>query len=282
MKLSPFALAGALLLAQLPQAFAQSGQCAADAPMQLLLVDQSDVFDDVDRVRIADGVSKMISGLPGGVRLDVFAITNRPGSLTPALQACAPACGGAGQIECGDALYLRHRQSFNGQVQRTISAFIQNAQPLDESEILRSLYWLSREYEGRNVSVVTMFSDLIEYSSLNRTVTNFNIGTADNLLATVRKKLPPGKAFAKAQIKIFGYGKRLGSRLKEAEQAALREQISAIEATTSRKPGDKKLEKPKPETFELNDGNTRAFDYFWRRYFLDLAAAPQIDIRLSY
>lgn len=283
MKIMPLALAAAVsLAATTTTARAQSWQCAADAPLQLLLVDQTDVFDNTDRMRIADGVSKMITALPGGTRLDVHALTNRPGNLTPALQVCAPACGGGGQPTCDDALYLRHRQAFNGQVQRVVSGFIQNAKPLDESELVQSFYWLSREYEARNVVAVTVFSDLIEYSSLNKTVSNFSTTAADKLLAHVRKALPPGKAFAKAPIRVFGFGKRLGSELKEAEITAERDKIAAIEATTSAKPGDRKRIKPKPETFELNVASTQAFDYFWRSYFLKLTGAPQVDIRLSY
>lgn len=281
-KITILAVAACAALATAAGAQTLASHCSKSPQVSLLLVDQTDVFDAVDKARIADGISKLVGELQGGSRLDVYAITNRPGNLTPGLQICVPQCGIAGQPACDDALYLRHRQAFNGQIQQVVGGYIQNARPLDESEILRSLYWLSREYEGRNARNVYMFSDLIEFSDLNQTVSTYSRATADSLMRKVKTKLSPGRGFTQAKILVFGFGKRLGSQAKELSIQSAIERAEEMKQTTSPKPGGKSPPVPKVESFELSTESLKHIDYFWQRYFSELAGAPKTDIRQNY
>lgn len=264
------------------QAQALASHCTKTPQVSLLLVDQTDVFDMVDKARVADGISKMIGEVPGGSRLDIFAITNRPGNLTPGLQICVPQCDVVGQPDCDDALYLRHRQAFNSQIQQVVGSYIQNAVALDKSEILRSLFWLSREYEGRNVKNLYMFSDLIEYSDLNTTVSNYSRGTANQVLDLATKKVSPGRGFTQANVLVFGFGKRLGSQGKEQTIQAEIEKDIEEKKTKSAKPGDTKKRQPKPESFVLDTEALKNIDYFWQNYFIKLVGVKKVDIRLNY
>jgi hypothetical protein len=278
-------LAGLLLALAAPATRAQSlpQHCDAKPKVHLLLVDQTEAYDETDKTRLADGISKMLAELPGRGRLDIYTVADRPGALTPEIQICVPGCGVGDGPACDDPLYRRHRQAFNGEIQRVMTRHVENAQARGKSELLRSLYFLSLEYEGRNVAGLTLFSDMIEYSDLNSTVSNFTPVTADQLIRKVKAKVAPGRAFGQAGVRVFGFGKRLGSI---AREEAIRQAQAEAEQTSreySRTLKGKTVAGPaQSRDTEMSTDSLKALSEFWYRYFNEPAKVQKTEIRLNY
>jgi hypothetical protein len=238
--------------------------CSSDSPRWLFLIDRTDNYDEIDKSRLAHGAAQLFEVLtrraeasPKGVMFEVFGISDKPGNLQAEWRSCVPGCRlSDGTRDCGDVLMLRDRKQFHGAFIKILAPYIRETNATGASEILRSLYTLSNEYEGRKVERLIIFSDMIEYSDINEKVSRFSQSEARAAFNQIRNKgLAPLPTFKGTEVQVFGPGKRLGQDLKEQQYG---------------------------KSMILDTSADKAFQSFWKEYFTRLAQAGSVTIKHEF
>lgn len=230
----------------------------------IFLVDQTEVYDRVDRNRLAEGAIKMLNSLRYGQRLVIYRIDDTPGDLTPSLDLCVPGCPEEFEPDGGETIWehacdritiQREKQQFLQIFRSRAGALLDTSADTGGTELLRTLSTLSYEYQGKSPERLVIFSDMIEYSDLSRKVNAFDEETAEQLLRKATSRAPLAGAFEGRPVQVFGFGKRLG-------------QLRLIEE--------------RGEYAELPFDATQAFRGFWDAYFSTQMKADPIEIFLNY
>ena len=239
--------------------------CSSSSERWLLLIDRTDTYDSLDQKRLAEGAAAILNeikqaasaSLSRGLLFEVYSITDRPGNLSAEWSTCVPACPIIDDKEdCSDVLLQRDRRVFDASFKQRFTPFVSDPAVTPASEILRTLFLLSTELEGKRVSRMIVFSDLIEYSNLNKRVSEFSKVDAKELRATVTKRqLVALPTFKTTKITVFGAGKRLGQNNTE--------------------------ESAKPQLV-LSTSAAVAFREFWLGYLGDIAPKGSVSIRQNY
>lgn len=232
--------------------------CPANAPTTIFLIDQTEVFDDVDKTRFAEGAIAVMNGLWAGERLDIFTVDNQPGNMTPRLSLCIPGCPDEydrttpiWQQTCDRVVIERDKRGFQAIYKKIAQDYLFSGKTAPGTELLRTMSQLSSEFQGRPLRKLVIFSDMLEYSSLNKSISFFQEKDIAPLLKAAEKQAPLTDAFKGVPVEAFGLGKWLGQEDKE-----------------------KKLDLP--------FGASQAIRQFWEVYFRDFAGASSVRITLNY
>lgn len=239
--------------------------CTTDPRVvDVLLVDVSEVYDNTDRQRFAQGMDRYFSKLVAGGVLDIYTIDGDASSFGTVFSSCVPGC--AEELDAGESNWTkvcftvrtqRDKQIFRNEFVRVMRALVANSASAEGSETLATLEQLNRQYgQGQaRVRSVTIFSDMIEYSRYNRAVNYFDPEKAQALLRKAQAELGDIRILQQAEVFVFGMGKRLGQQHLIATKGA----------------GEAKL----PDVAD------RAFEAFWRDFFTGVLGVPNDKLTLT-
>jgi hypothetical protein len=242
-----------------------SKHCDTRQPtVDILLVDHTEKYDDVDQQRFAGGMNRVFADLRPGRRFEVYLIKENANALAPVFSACVPGC--IEDIEAGESNWsttcssLRTQQdkrSFQGAFVQIMRNLVGSSTTAEGTAILETLGQLGVQYRDARESIarITIFSDMLEFSSQNKAINGFDEEKADRLLHRSKAIVSERSPFEATSIVVFGIGKRLG-------QAELLKEKSKAEA-------------------ELPLGAANAFRNFWRKFFTEVLEVPENKVVLT-
>ena len=196
------------------QAQAYSNYCGPTSPPPhtLMLIDRTENFDTIDMTRFAEGFNRIFQELIPGNQLDVYLIAGQPGALTRAFSSCIPGC--PDEIEsgnsnwqhiCSNVLIQRDKRLF-------VAAFTKFMNDLNTTHLVNTLENLTYQYADSSISKFYIFSDMLEYSPLNKKINGFDLKARQELERKARGVIPENHFLANATVSAFGFGKRLGQQ----------------------------------------------------------------------
>lgn len=185
----------------------------------LMLIDRTETFDTIDMTRFAEGFNRIFQDLIPGNQLDVYLIAGQPGALTRAFSSCIPGC--PGEIEsgnsnwqhiCSNVLIQRDKRLFVAAFTKFMNDL--NAVPAvsDTTHLINTLENLTYQYADSSISNFYIFSDMLEYSPLNKKINGFDLRARQALERKAREAIPENQFLANATVTAFGFGKRLGQQ----------------------------------------------------------------------
>jgi hypothetical protein len=255
--------------------------CAdGSVPVHVFMVDQTEVFDSVDRRRLENGINALFDTLEPGERLDIYPLTDRPGSLNPLVQMCVPGCPEEMDDEatnwsfvCDRISVQRAKRSFRNRFLEAVVLLAGNRSGADGTEIVRSLQQLAYEYDEGEVARLSIFSDMLEFSDLNRRINGFGEEESRRLLARSIELFENARGLAGADVVAFGFGKRLG------QQALIDEKTLEYQQEGRSESDARQLAEA---ATVLPNAPRNAIREFWRRFFEEAVGAESQRLTQNY
>lgn len=248
--------------------------------VHVFLVDQTELFDRVDRRRFEEGINRIFQGLRPGQRLDIYPMRDQPGALTPLVQMCVPGCPEELEDDesnweqvCDRIGIQRAKRAFRSRFLQAAILLSNNNLPADGTELIRTIQQLGYEYRRGVVSRLTVFSDMLEYSDLNRRINSFDDSDAERLLRRARDMIDAESGLGGATVMAFGFGKRLGQ-----QELLDQKREEFLAAGQSERSADALAE---AQTV-LPNTPRNAVRSFWERFFKELMEAPEARLAQNY
>lgn len=274
------AFAAALPVATASAVEYQSFCAEGDVPVHVFMVDQTEAFDTVDRRRLETGINALFDTLQPGERLDIYPLTDRPGSLNPLVQLCVPGCPEEMEeadnnwaFVCDRITVQRAKRSFRNRFLEAMVLLAGNRSGADGTEIVRSLQQLAYEYREGEVARLTIFSDMLEFSSLNRRINAFEDDDGARLLNRSKAMFEDARGLAGADVVAFGFGKRLG------QQALIDEKMAEFQLEGRSEAAARQLAEA---ATVLPNRPRNAIREFWNRFFEEAVAAASLRLAQNY
>ncbi len=186
-------------------------------PVTVFMIDLTEVYDGVDRRRLADGANEYFQALRPGWRMDILPINDRPGEFTPITSICIPGC--PEELDVGESNWTtqcdrigieRDKRRFQAVYVDVLKQVLRAGAEAPGTEIVAGLEQAGYQYDPGEIRDLTIFSDMLENSTLNRKISSFDQESGKIFVKKAARVLESVRAFEGARVKAFGFGKRLG------------------------------------------------------------------------
>ncbi len=209
---------------------------------EILLIDHSEAYDEVDKKRFASGMNRVFTELRPGHKLEIYLIKENANNLAAVFSACVPGC--ESEIEpntnnwstvCSSLRTQQDKRQFQIAFVSIMRRLVNSSKSTEGTAILETLGQLGVQYRDipDRITRITIFSDMLEFSDQNRAINGFDRKDSAKLLSRARNVVQETAPFKDTSVVIFGIGKRLGQerliKEKSLEEAMLpREAAKAI------------------------------------------------------
>lgn len=215
----------------------------ANPRAEILLIDHSEEYDDTDKRRFAAGMNRVFGELRPGRKLEVYLIKENANNFAAVFAACVPGC--EDEIDpsesnwatvCSSLRTQQDKKSFQIAFVQVMRQLVTTSQNTGGSAILDTLAQLGVQYRDNQHTIerITIFSDMLEYSTHNKSINFFDADRAKSLLARSRRVIDEKAPFGTASVVIFGIGKRLGQERLVKEKTKREAELPRKAANASR------------------------------------------------
>ena len=223
----------------LPSAAYAHDYCQYGKQSVLLLIDETTNFDSMDREHLMDGISKIFESLEVGDEIISHSISSSSVLSEKVFEGCYPGCPEGdiwswatnackGGLARQDA--LRFKAELAGKMKAVMGRYVDHPQ----SDILATIADLTKTYNGKNLSRLVVFSDLLENSKALPWPT---IATSrfESLKPSVRRS--GGTAELQGvKVQVFGFG-RSHSDNREPLSGEMRQKVAEFWASYFKESG---------------------------------------------
>jgi hypothetical protein len=206
----------------------------------VFLIDVSDPYNTIDQERLAVGAANIFEKVPGGERLAVVLMGDRPEYLERRFLQCMPGCDKSkmGLFEslttnaCIDSRIREDRDKLLPQYRRAIAEILADKKRKEakHTRILETLRNVSADFRSGSIHRLYIFSDMIENSAIAR-FSDLDGKKVEQYLAKVGDAgmIPNLKG---TEVVVFGFGTPQGDAKRQGALAnAVRSSLERFWAT---------------------------------------------------